>query len=54
VVEGLKGEASFTIAGFRKKASLYNEGMKICYREVAKGSKWKRGGSQVCYVKDIE
>jgi hypothetical protein len=34
-VEGVKGEATFTIAGFRKRTSLYSEGMKICYRELA-------------------
>jgi hypothetical protein len=34
IVEGVKGEASFTIGGFRKKTSLYSEGMKICCREV--------------------
>lgn len=32
IVEGLKGEANFTISGFKKKKSLYNEGMKLCYR----------------------
>ncbi len=50
----MKGEASFAIAGFRKKTSLYNEGMKMCYREVGKNSKWKRGGTQVCYLKDMD
>jgi hypothetical protein len=33
-VEGLKGEASFVIQGFTKSSSLYNEGMKVCYRDV--------------------
>lgn len=33
-VEGLKGEASFVIQGFKKSSSLYNEGMKVCYRDV--------------------
>ena len=30
--EGLKGEITFIIKGFTKTSSLYNEGMKICYK----------------------
>jgi hypothetical protein len=33
-VEGLRGEANFIIQGFKKSSSLYNEGMKICYRDT--------------------
>lgn len=52
IVEGVKGDAAFTITGFKKRASLYNEGMKLCYRQVGENKKWKRGGTQVSYVKD--
>lgn len=34
MVEGMKGEAKFIIKGFTKTSSLYNEGMKICYKEA--------------------
>lgn len=49
-VEGLKGEAHFVIKGFTKSSSLYNEGMKVCYRDVKEMSKWRRGGSRINYT----
>ena len=33
VVEGVRGEAQFTVTGFKKRTSLYNEGMRLCCRE---------------------
>jgi len=48
-VEGLKGEAKFVIKGFTKSSSLYNEGMKVCYKEVQEG-KWRRGCTKICYT----
>lgn len=33
-VEGLKGEVKFILKGFSKCSSLYNNGMKICFREA--------------------
>ena len=33
-VQGVKGETNFIIKGFTKSSSLYNEGMKICYRDT--------------------
>jgi hypothetical protein len=53
-VEGIKGEAQFVIKGFTKSSSLYNEGMKICYREVSEASKWRRGGTKISYTNSIE
>ena len=38
-VEGAKGETKFVIEGFTKKSSLYNNGMKICYRDMKEPSK---------------
>lgn len=48
-VKGLKS-AKFILSPFRKKTSLYNEGMKICYRED-KGE-WKRGGTDILYEQE--
>jgi hypothetical protein len=49
-VEGVKGEAHFVISGFTKRSSLYNSGMRLCYREGREG-KWRRGGTQIGYLR---
>lgn len=49
-VEGIKGEAYFIIKGFTKTSSLYNQGMKICYRDYKQMSKWRRGGTRINYT----
>lgn len=38
------------VKGFTKSSSLYSEGMKVCYREVKEGNKWRRGGSRIAYL----
>ena len=48
-VEGVKGEAHFLIKGFTKRSSLFNEGMKICYRDNKEPTKWRRGGTRISY-----
>ena len=48
-VQGLKGENTFIIEGFSKSSSLYNEGMKVCYRENNNGAQWRRGGTKISY-----
>ena len=53
-VQGIKGEAQFVIKGFTKSSSLYNEGMKVCYREMSESAKWRRGGSKISYTNSIE
>jgi cytosolic carboxypeptidase protein 2/3 len=53
-VEGLKGEARFVIKGFTKSSSLYNEGMKVCYREANEFAKWRRGGTKISYTNSVE
>lgn len=50
-MEGVKGEANFTITGYRKRTSLFSEGMRVCCRELAE-NKWKRGGNHISYVKE--
>ncbi len=50
VVEGIKGEAKFIIEGFTKTTSLYNNGMKICCRDL-KEDRWRRGGAHISYIK---
>lgn len=40
--------------GFTKSASLYNEGMKVCYRDAKEVSRWRRGGSRISYTNSIE
>lgn len=52
-MEGAKGETTFIIKGFTKRSSLYSEGMKICYREVGEHSKWRRGGTKICYTNSL-
>ena len=49
-VEGIKGEGHFVIKGFTKSSSLYNEGMKVCYRDVKDVQKWRRGGTRISYT----
>jgi hypothetical protein len=49
-VEGIKGESHFVIKGFSKSSSLYNEGMKVCYRDAKEMTKWRRGGSRITYT----
>jgi hypothetical protein len=53
-VEGIRGEGHFVIKGFTKSSSLYNEGMKICYREAKELTKWRRGGSRISYANSTE
>ena len=33
IAEGLKGETHFSIRGFTKRKSLYNDGLKVCYKD---------------------
>jgi hypothetical protein len=49
-VEGVKGEAHFVIRGFTKSSSLYNEGMKVCFRDLKEMGKWRRGGTRITYT----
>ena len=49
-VEGIKGEASFIIQGFSKSSSLYNDNMKVCYRDTKDLGKWRRGGTHISYT----
>lgn len=49
-VEGLKGEVQFVIGGFTKNASLYNDGMRLCYRDNKESTKWRRGGTHISYT----
>lgn len=53
-VEGVKGEAHFAITGFSKSSSLFNEGMKICYKEVKDMGKWRRGGTKIVYTNSYQ
>lgn len=53
-VEGLEGDVKFVIDGFTKSSSLYNEGMKICYRDKdSKDNNWKRGGKDITYYRSL-
>ena len=48
-VRGLK-RVRVILSPFRKKTSLYNEGMKVCWREE-KGE-WRRGGEDIGYEQE--
>lgn len=48
--EGIRGEAHFIVKGFTKSSSLFNEGMKICYRDAKDLSKWRRGCTRISYT----
>jgi hypothetical protein len=49
-VEGLKGEVKMVIKGFTKPCSLFNDGMKVCFREADEGV-WRRGGTNIKYIR---
>ena len=48
--EGLKGEINFILTGFKKNSSLYNHGMKICFRDINQTPEWKRCGKKISYT----